>query len=530
MDACELAAGSAGDCDSDGVPDNCEVSSGTDIDCDGDGVLDSCELGSGAALDCDTDGVPDNCEIASGTGADCDGDGVLNACEIASGAALDCDADGVPDNCEIASGSGFDCNNNGTLDSCEIAAGLADCDSDGRPDVCEGAVTIDTQQSFAISSAAPVDISFTSLPRAYRGTPRLEIRATADLGSSPDALVVSLDGGVGTLLFLTDGPDCPATPNLGTITRDIPSFNALVADGTLQVRVTTIGQVNTAACPNGGVSVRLVYDGIPSTSDCNGNLVLDSCELGTGAQFDCNANGVLDVCDIAGGSASDCNANGRPDSCDIASGASSDLDGNGVPDDCSGEFIVGGSGFATISAAIAAAPDGTVIRVGAGTYGPFTLTGRSLELKSLAGAATTILDGAGARVVDIAGQGAGPLVIDGFTIRGGVGSGAGMRVTDAGPSVRNCVFTQNSAPSSRGGGAQCIRSTARFTNCTFTANTALQGGGLSVEGLLADGDLVQVVGCTFTSNVAETYGGAINCQGPMTLTDSLVEANAANAA
>ncbi len=81
--------------------------------------------------------------------------------------------------------------------------------------------------------------------------------------------------------------------------------------------------------------------------DCNGNGVPDTCEL---AGHDCNGNGILDVCDIAGGQSQDCNGNGVPDECelaghdcnangildecDIANGTSQDANSNGVPDEC----------------------------------------------------------------------------------------------------------------------------------------------------------------------------------------------------
>jgi hypothetical protein len=74
-------------------------------------------------------------------------------------------------------------------------------------------------------------------------------------------------------------------------------------------------------------------------ADCNGNGTLDSCELASGAAADCNGNGTLDSCDIAAGTP-DCNGNGKPDSCDIQRGSATDCNGNGVPDSCD---IIGGS-------------------------------------------------------------------------------------------------------------------------------------------------------------------------------------------
>jgi hypothetical protein len=107
----------------------------TELDCNANGLLDACEIAAGYAEDCDLDGVPDSCQD---TTADCDGNRVWDACDIASGAADDCNGNGVPDACDIGSGSGGDCNGNGRFDECEIADGTtADCDDNGVPDSCE---------------------------------------------------------------------------------------------------------------------------------------------------------------------------------------------------------------------------------------------------------------------------------------------------------------------------------------------------------------------------------------------------------
>lgn len=53
----------------------------------------------------------------------------------------------------------------------------------------------------------------------------------------------------------------------------------------------------------------------PGLRDCDGNLILDRCDLADGAP-DCNGNGILDECDIAGGVSADVNNNGVPDECE----------------------------------------------------------------------------------------------------------------------------------------------------------------------------------------------------------------------
>jgi hypothetical protein len=82
-------------------------------------------------------------------------------------------------------------------------------------------------------------------------------------------------------------------------------------------------------------------------SDCDGNGLLDYCEVKSGAADDCNSNFAPDTCltdcnadavadacvDLPSG-AVDCNANGSADDCELAAGLAQDVDSNGVPDDC----------------------------------------------------------------------------------------------------------------------------------------------------------------------------------------------------
>ena len=53
-----------------------------------------------------------------------------------------------------------------------------------------------------------------------------------------------------------------------------------------------------------------------------------------GSPGDCNGNTVIDSCEIDLGFLSDCNGNGLPDRCEIDDGAAPDHDEDGVPDDC----------------------------------------------------------------------------------------------------------------------------------------------------------------------------------------------------
>jgi hypothetical protein len=440
-----------------------------------------------------------------------DGD---NCPSIANPGQEDCNGNRVGDACELASG-GVDCNGNGLVDTCEIAAGSSsDCDLDGRPDECEGAVRIDRSAGpLSLSASVTADYTFAGLDRAYGALPRLTIEARADLGAPSDGILVTLDGGAGSTYFVADGLDCPAGGNTVTLEIPLAAFNAMVADGELQVRVSGFGAVNSANCPDGGIRFRLRYDGLPALADCNGNGVLDSCEIGTGLAADCNVNGVPDACDISSGLAADCNGNGRLDACDIAGGTSSDLDGNGRPDDCSGEFVVGGSGFASIVAAVNNAPVGATVWVGPGTRTEAVIIQRQVILRSTAGAASTILDGTGNMLSSFAifGAAAHGTVIDGFTIRNGptgteldqFGGGA-IALVQANVVIRNCVFAGNR--SALGGAVYGVLTASTIEDCRFESNAATSAGGaICLE--FADGWVIR--NCQFTSNTSAGEGGAI---------------------
>ena len=452
------------------------------------------------------------------------------------------------DNCpSISNPDQADCDGDGIGDVWEIATGVsADCDGDLRPDDCEGAALVRRSTALLpISGTTPAETTFAALPRAYGRPPKLVVEATADLGAANDGLLLTVDGAAAGTYFLADGTDCPASPNSATLTYTLPNFNSLVADGSLVVRATAFGAVNSANCAaGGGVRFRLEYDGLPAESDCNNNGQLDSCEIGTGSTPDCNANGKPDSCDIASGTSPDCNANGRPDSCDLALGSSTDLNGNLVPDDC--EFVVGGSGYPTIQAAVAAAPPGTVIRVAPGTYsGTLVLDSKPVSLISLAGPATTTISGLGATssMIAIRSAAANGSVIEGFTFRDGsagtaafgVRVGGAMFLDNTTAAIRNCrfignateygggiygigfsgviedcVFEDNSAQFNSGGVQLGFGGTCVFRRNTLVSNAAESGGGMHIvnwsEGAIT---AVTLEDCDFIDNTASLEGGAL---------------------
>ncbi len=212
-------------------------------DLDGDGVAD---LAIGALGDDTADPnagavwvVPVNCGSA-----DCDGDGVGDRCEP------DCNENGVPDDCDIAAGTSVDLDGNGTPDVCDgIGNSTSDCNGNGDPD--------------------GIEVFFGVVPDCNgNGVPD-----SCDLAAG----VIS---------------DCNG--------NGIPDECDIVSGRTADVLP-----------PEG--------DGIPDDcqSDCNGNLLPDAGERTP--LTDCDGDAVLDTCELAAGFGSDCNGDGVLDQCqDIA--------------------------------------------------------------------------------------------------------------------------------------------------------------------------------------------------------------------
>lgn len=286
------------------------------------------------------------------------------------------------------------------------------------------------------------------------------------------------------------------------------------------------------SCDIAGGAVDCNANGIPDTcdltggaADCNANGVIDSCDIAGGAA-DCNANGVIDSCDIAGGAA-DCDANGVLDSCQLASGASTDLDANGVLDECAGESVVGGSGFSSIQAALDALPANATIRVAAGTWAPFDLSGFAGSISSFAGSATTIIDGGGTqRCITRTGAADGAASVHGFTVTNGFAIDGGAAFVEGSRlDFTHCDFLNNEA-TDRGGAVCVIGTEVGLTSCVFDGNVAGRGGAVFLGASQSSArSLVSL--CVFDLNSAGFVGGALRVEGKVDIFNCSVEANSA---
>lgn len=122
----------------------------------------------------------------------------------------------------------------------------------------------------------------------------------------------------------------------GEVYKIVPAnIETLDCDGNYIVDDCQISAGTFVDCNTNGVIDACEIDAGTET-DCNGNDIIDTCEL---AQFDCNGNGLHDTCEILDGLVDDCDGDGVPDSCQLAT---DDCNGNGVVDSCD---IVNGTSF-----------------------------------------------------------------------------------------------------------------------------------------------------------------------------------------
>jgi len=160
-DAQDIATGTSGDCNADGIPDDCQLAA---ADCNSNGIPDSCEL------DTDLDGVIDTCDPCPlDVFDDSDGDGSCDSDDLCPGQddTLDADVDGIPDGCDS------DDDNDTWSDSAEIACGTdplsalsvpTDTDTDGICNTIDLDDDNDTWSDGAEAACGTDPLSAASIP------------------------------------------------------------------------------------------------------------------------------------------------------------------------------------------------------------------------------------------------------------------------------------------------------------------------------------------------------------------------------
>jgi len=162
----------------------------------------------------------------------------------------------------------------------------------------------------------------------------------------------------------------------------------------------------------------------------------------------------------------------------------------------------------TIQAGIDAAVGGDFVLVSPGTYYEnINFSGKNVILKAVAGADWTIIDGGKTGQVVIFNSGESmAAVLDGFTIRNGLGYyGGGVHCDGSSPTIKNCFIMSNEAEA-WGGGVYLRDSYAIVRNCIVFHNYAYSmWGGI---GILMGSP--QVIDCEVIEN-SSNLGGGIGC-------------------
>lgn len=101
--------------------------------------------------------------------------------------------------------------------------------------------------------------------------------------------------------------------------------------------------------------------------------------------------------------------------------------------------------------------------------------------------------------------------------------GGGIRLR--GSLIDNCIFSNNIATSTSGGGGMETVGAPPITeyrNCLFTQNQATNAGGTGGGGSIGAANSVRMLNCTIVSNYARGHGGGLYVVGDSTLTNSYV--------
>lgn len=266
--------------------------------------------------DCNSNGIDDVQDIASGSSTDCNGNGIPDECDLAEGTSLDCNLNLVPDECDIADGFSEDCNTNGYPDECEFVGG-----GDSWTNVGDSGLAMDIPDNdpagvshvLTVTESFPVETIELSLliQHSYNGDLQVAIE---HLGSGTTALLVDrigyVDSGYG---FNSDGFDVrlgdgypenievadAGNGNAVTGTwHPSPDTFALLAglDATGDWRITVSDHAGADTGQLSAWSLHFRRSGNPD-NDCNGNGVLDDCDIANGTSLDLNGNGMPDECD-----------------------------------------------------------------------------------------------------------------------------------------------------------------------------------------------------------------------------------------
>jgi hypothetical protein len=185
-----------------------------------------------------------------------------------------------------------------------------------------------------------------------------------------------------------------------------------------------------------------------------------------------------------------------------------------------------GGDYATIGAAIAAAPAGATLEVCPGTYAErLTIDNKPLRIVGTGGPTVTFLDaGSAGSAVTVTTTGSTGLTLRGLTIQHGTtsGMGAGISCTNSTLVMVDDVLTNHSADGG-GGGLMASGCAVDISTCRFDMNRGFPRGG----GALLTNSTGEIRDSQFTNGSAEEGAGIATVGGSVALRRNNVAMNAA---
>ncbi|MEY4534683.1 MAG: hypothetical protein RLZZ246_1001, partial [Planctomycetota bacterium] len=180
--------------------------------------------------------------------------------------AQDADGDGVRD----------------SADNCPLVANAdqGDCDQDGTGDACESFVELTTGNMGAIGSGVTTAGQLSGVATTLWPV-TVTVRAVGDFNLATEYATLKLAGTtITTTLFQSGASDCPATPDQASFVITAAQWNALVgANPGAPMPVTILGNSLVSATQCGAAAFSEVRVRVTIAPDCNGNAVIDSCDI-----------------------------------------------------------------------------------------------------------------------------------------------------------------------------------------------------------------------------------------------------------
>ena len=335
------------DCNANGFPDTCDIAEGTSEDCDANQIPDECDIVAGSSQDCNDNGIPDECDVlfiehiiftaadflaSSVFAADLDGDGdndVLSASYAEDKIAWYENTDGL--------GSVGPPQIISTTADGALSVSAADMDGDGDFDVLSASFDDDTiawyENTDGLGSFGPRRIISIEANGANS-----VFGADLDGDGDPDVLSASFLDNKIAWYENTDG--------LGSFGPQ--QIITTAADGAISVFAVDLdGDGDTDVVSASFTDDKIAwYENADGLGNFGPQQIISATAEHARSVFaaDLDGDGDADVLSAsddhdkiawyATPNDSDCNANLIPDTCDIAERTSQDLNGNGIPDEC----------------------------------------------------------------------------------------------------------------------------------------------------------------------------------------------------